>query len=73
MFEDVDKNTQYQQSNPKKPAKPNEKRKKYRAGYDTNTAEIESEILDTGDIVTGTNVNAKITEIENKICFNLVN
>lgn len=27
MFEDVDKNTQYQQSNPKKPAKPNEKKK----------------------------------------------
>lgn len=49
------------------------KRKKYRPGYDTNTAEIESEILDTGDIVTGTNFNAKITEIENKICFNLVN
>ena len=49
------------------------KRKKYRAGYDTNTAEIESERLDTGDIVTGTNFNAKITEIENKICFNLVN
>ena len=54
--------------------KQTKKRKKHRAGYDTKTTEIESEILDTGDRVTGTNFNAKVTKIENKIpgVFNLV-